>query len=57
MKKNNCWHVFMEKLRDTRELLGQNPNADAGVACRKSKLDKFSCPTFHVLRLHGHQAR
>ena len=48
VKKNDCRHVLTERLRDSGELLGQHPHTDAGVACRKSKLDKLPCPPFHV---------
>ena len=50
VKKNDCCHVFAERLRDAGELLRQHPHTDAGVACREAEFHKLSCPPFHVFR-------
>ena len=48
VKKNDCCHVFTERLRDAGELLRQHPHTDAGVACRETEFDQLSGPPFHV---------
>ena len=50
VKKNDCCHVFAERLRDAGKLLRQHPHTDAGVACREAEFDKLSCPPFDVFR-------
>ena len=50
VKKNDCCHVFTERLRDAGELLSQNPHTDAGVACREAEFDLLSSPPFDVFR-------
>ena len=46
VKKEDCCHVLMQRLRDAGELLCQHPHTDAGMACREPKFDKLSCPPF-----------
>ena len=50
VKKNDCCHVFTERLRDAGELLRQHPHTDAGVASREAEFDQLSGPPFHVFR-------
>ena len=50
VKKNDCCHVFTERLRDAGELLRQHPHTDAGVACREAEFHQLSGPPFHVFR-------
>ena len=50
VKKNDCRHVFTERLRDAGELLRQHPHTDAGVACRESEFDELPGPPFDVFR-------
>ena len=48
VKKNDCCHVFTERLRDAGELLCQHPYTDAGVACREAEFDQLPRPPFDV---------
>ena len=50
VKKNDCCHVFTERLRDAGELLRQHPHTDAGVARREAEFHQLSGPPFHVFR-------
>ena len=48
VKKNDCCHVFTERLSNAGELLCQHPHTDAGVACRETEFDQLCCPNFDV---------
>ena len=50
VKKNDCCHVFAERLRDAGELLRQHPHTDAGVTRREAEFHKLSGPPFDVFR-------
>ena len=50
VEKNDCCHVFTERLRDAGELLCQHPHTGAGVACREAEFDQLSGPPFDVFR-------
>ena len=50
VKKNDCCHVFTERLRDAGELLRQHPHTDAGVARREAEFHQLSGPPFDVFR-------
>ena len=50
VEKNDCRHVFTERLRDAGELLRQHPHTDAGVACREAEFHQLSGPPFDVFR-------
>ena len=50
VKKNDCCHVFTERLRDAGKLLRQHPHTDAGVACREAEFDQLPGPPFNVFR-------
>ena len=50
VKKNDCRHVFTERLRDAGELLRQHPHTDADVARREAEFHQLPGPPFHVFR-------
>ena len=50
IKKNDCCHVFTERLCDAGELLRQHPHTDAGMASREAEFHQLSGPPFHVFR-------
>ena len=50
VKKNDCCHVFAERLRNAGELLCQHPHTDAGVARREAEFHQLPGPTFHVFQ-------
>ena len=50
IKQHESRHILPERLCDAGELLGQHPNADAGVASGKAELEQLPGPPFHVFR-------
>ena len=50
VKENDRRDVFSERFRDAGDLLGQDPHADAAMACTESEGDQLARAAFHVFR-------
>ena len=50
VKENDRRDVFSKRFRDAGGLLGQDPHADATMACTEPEGDQLARATFHVFR-------
>lgn len=49
VKQHDRCHILSERLCDAGKLLGQYPQADAGVAALKAELDRLPCTPDELL--------
>ena len=48
MKKHDRCHVFPKRFSNAGDLLGQDPHADAVMACAEAKINQLARSAFYV---------